>query len=415
MADTTTTVDLDAVLTRWNTAFNGSTCDGEHIAALQASADDVPYLAAEVNRLRKLVGDESYDAAQWGTVSRAAAIRQANDRHTAWAQQFESAERLRNMLHATAEELQESHRERDGMQMSIERVLSWADRNLGENSPIHHNIAEELGRWHPDGTARPRAAANPPGRGPLWSAIDWTLWGHGVGDELREHAADLMVASLSPDLRKQLTDLFTWWKERRGALPHEQYAKLRAELEQIRADRQLLAAAHAILVDVASAGDDLLTVGLDCWAQARDVADRISDELGGPVAKAGLGPQLREQIAQLSHELAEVKHDRDHVTGERDKTETRLRQATADVDNLGRRLKLARAVADDAWRELTPSRPVVSAACAWRSRVRADPRLWADEHDQALIAAVDALTPADVAHLPAAHLPAIPTPEADHV
>lgn len=63
----------------------------------------------------------------------------------------------------------------------------------------------------------------------LWSSLDWTLWGHGLGDVLRERMADTMLAALPAADLDQALQLMQAWKERRGyPVMHEQFAQLRA-------------------------------------------------------------------------------------------------------------------------------------------------------------------------------------------
>lgn len=76
----------------------------------------------------------------------------------------------------------------------------------------------------------------------LWTMLDWALWGHGVGDELRERAATLMVDALPAPMRVQLVGLFEWWRGRRGGVPSQPYEELRAELAEVRADRRKIVA-----------------------------------------------------------------------------------------------------------------------------------------------------------------------------
>lgn len=69
----------------------------------------------------------------------------------------------------------------------------------------------------------------------LWSAIDWTLWGHGLNDVTREPIATAMVDAISADDIDRIVPVMLAWKARRGwpAL-HEEYAKLRDEVQRLR-------------------------------------------------------------------------------------------------------------------------------------------------------------------------------------
>lgn len=68
----------------------------------------------------------------------------------------------------------------------------------------------------------------------LWSAIDWTLWGHGLNDVAREPIATAMVNAIPADDIDRIVPVMLAWKARRGwpAL-HEEYAKLRDEIQRL--------------------------------------------------------------------------------------------------------------------------------------------------------------------------------------
>lgn len=83
----------------------------------------------------------------------------------------------------------------------------------------------------------------------VWSAIDWTLWGHGLGDELRERMADTMLAAVSTQDLNDAVRVFAAWKERRGfPTYHEDYqqhrdgekAELRVQVASLRAENERL-------------------------------------------------------------------------------------------------------------------------------------------------------------------------------
>lgn len=50
----------------------------------------------------------------------------------------------------------------------------------------------------------------------LWSVLDWSLWGNGLGDTLRESMADAMVGALTDEQREQAETCIKAWHERRG-------------------------------------------------------------------------------------------------------------------------------------------------------------------------------------------------------
>ncbi|MFD6421577.1 hypothetical protein [Streptomyces sp. NPDC060198] len=53
----------------------------------------------------------------------------------------------------------------------------------------------------------------------LWSLIDWTLWGSGLGDTFRERLADTFLQAITPDDHAQALELIRWWTEDRGREP----------------------------------------------------------------------------------------------------------------------------------------------------------------------------------------------------
>lgn len=53
----------------------------------------------------------------------------------------------------------------------------------------------------------------------LWSLIDWSLWGSGMGDVFREQLADQFIAAITPEQHAQALELIRWWTEDRGREP----------------------------------------------------------------------------------------------------------------------------------------------------------------------------------------------------
>lgn len=70
----------------------------------------------------------------------------------------------------------------------------------------------------------------------LWRLIDWCLWGAGVGDELREKAANIMTAVLPAEMRQQIVEIEDAWRRHRlgedGHPGHARLAMVNAELEE---------------------------------------------------------------------------------------------------------------------------------------------------------------------------------------
>ncbi|MFB6626462.1 hypothetical protein ACFCWD_28840 [Streptomyces sp. NPDC056374] len=70
----------------------------------------------------------------------------------------------------------------------------------------------------------------------LWSLIDWSLWGSGMGDVFREQLADQFIAALTPEQHAQALELIRWWTEDRGREP---LGRRRYEDQQRRLHRAL--------------------------------------------------------------------------------------------------------------------------------------------------------------------------------
>ncbi|MFD9047632.1 hypothetical protein [Streptomyces zaomyceticus] len=75
----------------------------------------------------------------------------------------------------------------------------------------------------------------------LWSLIDWSLWGSGMGDVFREQLADQFIAALTPEQHAQALELIRWWTEDRGREP---LGRRRYEDQQRRLHRALRAVAR---------------------------------------------------------------------------------------------------------------------------------------------------------------------------
>ncbi|WP_030847448.1 hypothetical protein [Streptomyces griseus] len=68
----------------------------------------------------------------------------------------------------------------------------------------------------------------------LWSLIDWTLWGSGMGDTFREHLADTFIQAITPEDHAQALELIRWWTEdrRREPLGRRRYEDLKRRLHR---------------------------------------------------------------------------------------------------------------------------------------------------------------------------------------
>lgn len=75
----------------------------------------------------------------------------------------------------------------------------------------------------------------------LWSLIDWSLWGSGMGDTFREQLADQFITAITPEQHAQALELIRWWTEDRGREP---LGRRRYEDQQRRLHRALRACAR---------------------------------------------------------------------------------------------------------------------------------------------------------------------------
>ncbi|MFE0699157.1 hypothetical protein [Streptomyces sp. NPDC058872] len=81
----------------------------------------------------------------------------------------------------------------------------------------------------------------------LWSLIDWSLWGSGMGDVFREQLADQFIAAITSEQHAQALRLIDAWTES-GRLPlgrrcyEDQQRRLHRALRAVAAERRQAAA-----------------------------------------------------------------------------------------------------------------------------------------------------------------------------
>lgn len=82
-----------------------------------------------------------------------------------------------------------------------------------------------------------QAARTTAEHGPLWSLLDWSLWGAGMGDTFREPLADTMLAAVPTETVTQAEAVMAEFIERRGIEKTgvTVYQEQRDELERLRA------------------------------------------------------------------------------------------------------------------------------------------------------------------------------------
>lgn len=71
----------------------------------------------------------------------------------------------------------------------------------------------------------------------LWSLLDWTFWGAGMGDVLREPLADAMTAAITPEQRADaLRVMAAWHASGREPVGRRAYEALKAERDRLLAE-----------------------------------------------------------------------------------------------------------------------------------------------------------------------------------
>ncbi|XMN09339.1 hypothetical protein ACK8N7_26515 [Streptomyces griseobrunneus] len=113
---------------------------------------------------------------------------------------------------------------------SNEELAADAHRDLRDEVEAH--LASIRAAFASEQTAtEPRTIEHPD---ELWSLIDWTLWGSGMGDTFRERLADTFLQAITPEDHAQALELMRWWTEDRGPAPlgRRRYADLKRRLDR---------------------------------------------------------------------------------------------------------------------------------------------------------------------------------------
>ncbi|MFF1417448.1 hypothetical protein [Streptomyces sp. NPDC058280] len=123
---------------------------------------------------------------------------------------------------------------------AADRVRSAAQRALKALDDLIANTSdpgvEALAARFELATALLNTPAGEPARGELWSLLDWTFWGSGMGDVFREPLADTMLVAISPEQRDQAEQLMeAWHASGRQPLGRRRYEELTAELKAAQA------------------------------------------------------------------------------------------------------------------------------------------------------------------------------------
>lgn len=89
----------------------------------------------------------------------------------------------------------------------------WLERGLDLVDMVQRGMTPPADHTHPDR---------------LWSLVDWSLYGWGVGDQLRERAADTLIANLPAADAEHIRFLMGEWEKRHGHRGRDAYDGLKA-------------------------------------------------------------------------------------------------------------------------------------------------------------------------------------------
>ncbi|NEB57625.1 hypothetical protein G3I48_35930 [Streptomyces griseus] len=122
-----------------------------------------------------------------------------------------------------------------GLQAQLGLALGFRQADEAARQCAEQDLAEEIDAHLV--TIRAALAAEPrPIQHPdeLWSLIDWTLWGSGMGDTFRERLADTFLHAITPEDHAQALELIRWWTEDRGREPlgRRRYEDLKRRLHR---------------------------------------------------------------------------------------------------------------------------------------------------------------------------------------
>ncbi|MFJ2292135.1 hypothetical protein ACIOG7_10540 [Streptomyces sp. NPDC087894] len=135
---------------------------------------------------------------------------------------------IRRMIQAEADRTEAQRTLSDEIDAHINtlRARHTAEDALAAEQRASRLLAEQLLT-----TATPRPIEHPD---ELWSLIDWTLWGSGMGDTFRERLADTFLQAITPEDHEQALELIRWWTVDRGREPlgRRRYEDLNRRLDR---------------------------------------------------------------------------------------------------------------------------------------------------------------------------------------
>ncbi|WP_377271876.1 hypothetical protein [Peterkaempfera sp. SMS 1(5)a] len=104
----------------------------------------------------------------------------------------------------------------DGLRQQRDSARNTAVTLEQENARLGQRLARMTRAYAVLRTSQP---ATEPVHDELWSLLDWSLFGSGMGDTFREALADTMTAAITPEQRAQALKLIDWWTNERGRKP----------------------------------------------------------------------------------------------------------------------------------------------------------------------------------------------------
>lgn len=116
--------------------------------------------------------------------------------------------------------------------------MNACERCKGTGADPENESVETYGdveRRLPESCANCQLEDKPVEQGELWSLIDWTLWGSGMGDVFRESLADSFIRSLTSEQIRQAEELMQAWHDSgREPLGRRRYEDMKKELDEAR-------------------------------------------------------------------------------------------------------------------------------------------------------------------------------------
>ncbi|MGW2520495.1 hypothetical protein ACWC09_26470 [Streptomyces sp. NPDC001617] len=183
---------------------------------------------------------------------------------------------------------------------------AWAAERLAKRQNLvpgfEYRIAQRVTTIvvGPADAAESTADPEPRERGELWSLLDWTFWGSGMGDVFREPLADTMLAAITPEQLETAQRLMQAWHDSgRQPLGRRRYEELTTQLKEAQEQAAELERIRAAVTEGKYSG-----LGRPLTASDAQVAHEVTrKELAGAL-DAGLHLNWKQLVeaAQRSHD-----------------------------------------------------------------------------------------------------------------